>query len=95
MVSALRYEVSKAIIFSLLYRDVHDEPVPISRIVSLSGKHHVPLPSGDYSIFEYFENPAIYGDGYRELLWHWFVRNAPPHAKWDAVPTATEKPAAA
>jgi hypothetical protein len=67
MVSALQWEMTVTSIFGHVYRHVHDEEAPISRIVRLTSKYKVPLRSGQHRTLDYFNNPGIYGEGYGKM----------------------------
>ncbi|MEO8493754.1 MAG: hypothetical protein ABI614_01690, partial [Planctomycetota bacterium] len=67
MGSALQYEAEQAAIFGSIYRHIHDEPAPLSRIVNLTAKHDVPLRDGARTLFDYFNDPNVYGQGFSEM----------------------------
>ena len=67
MLSALRWDSESTAILSHLYRIVHDEPAPISRIVQIVGKFGVPIGDREHPIMEYLTRPELYGEGFNEM----------------------------
>lgn len=67
MLSALQWDLEKTTVFDNVYRNVHGEPAPISRIVHIAGKFDVPLRGGCRPIMEYLSDPTIYGEGFDEM----------------------------
>jgi hypothetical protein len=67
MISALRWDADATASLDHLYRLVHDEPAPVSRIVSIVGKYGVPFGDRELPILEYLTNPSLFGDGYGEM----------------------------
>jgi SOS response regulatory protein OraA/RecX len=73
MVSALQWDMIKTSVFNNLYRYVHNEEAPISRIVHLASKYEVPLPGGPRPTIDYLTNRSLYGEGFdamREAMTH-------------------------
>lgn len=67
MVRSLQWETEKSAAFDIVYRLVHDDPAPVSRIVCLTGKSMLPLNGSEVPIIEYLSTPAMYGDGFAEM----------------------------
>ena len=63
----LHWDSESTAILNHLYRIVHDEPAPISRIVQIVGKFGVPIGDREHPIIEYLTHPAIYGEGFNEM----------------------------
>ena len=64
MVSALQWDMSRTSVFNCLYRYVHNEEAPISRIVHLTSKYKVPLRGGTWPTISYLTDRSVYGDGF-------------------------------
>jgi hypothetical protein len=64
MVSALNWDMVKTSVFNSLYRCVHNEEAPISRIVHLRSQCEVPLRGGAWPMIAYFTDQSIYGEGF-------------------------------
>jgi hypothetical protein len=67
MISALQWDAGATAILNHLYRLVHDESAPISRIVRIVGKFGVPIGDREHVIVDYLTHRAIYGEGYHEM----------------------------
>ena len=67
MISALQWDAESTAVLNHLYRLVHDEPAPISRIVQILGKFGVPIGDREHPIVEYLTHRSIYGEGYDEM----------------------------
>jgi hypothetical protein len=67
MISALQWDAESTAILNHLYRHVHDEPAPISRIVQTLGKSSVPVGDREHPTAAYLTDPSIYGEGYNEM----------------------------
>lgn len=52
------------------------------------------LPELHRLLGEFFRERGMRARGYGELLWHWFVLNKPPHARWDEPSALAGQPAA-
>lgn len=64
MLASLQWDARNSAVLSHVYRHVHDQPAPLSRIVQTIGKYQVPLRNGDRPFIEYLTNREIYGEGY-------------------------------
>ena len=66
MISALQWDARETAALGHLYRLIHGEPAPISRIVQILGKSRVPGHERecDRPIAEYLIHPEVYGAGY-------------------------------
>jgi hypothetical protein len=64
MLSALEWDARETAALGRLYRPIHGEPAPISRIVRILGNSHVPGPERERPIAEYLTHPKVYGAGY-------------------------------
>ena len=62
MASSLQWDMTAASRFNILYRCVHNEDAPVSRIVHLTSKYEVPLGGGPKPTIDYFTYRAIYGE---------------------------------
>jgi hypothetical protein len=67
MVSALQWDMTKTSLFDEIYRFVHGEAAPISRIVHLTSKYEVPLRGGAHTTIDYLTDPSVYGEGFDAL----------------------------
>ena len=67
MISALQWDEESTAVLSHLYRRVHAEPAPISRVVQVLGKFDVPISDREHPIVEYLTHPVIYGEGFDEM----------------------------
>src|SRR5262249_17525345 len=67
MISSLQWDAHATAALGHLYRLIHGEPAPISRIVQILGKSHVPARDRGYEcdrpIAEYLTHPEVYGAG--------------------------------
>ncbi len=73
MVSSLQWDMIQTGVFDYLYRCVHNEAAPISRIVHLTSKYEVPLSGGARPTIDYLTYRSIYGEGFdamREAMTH-------------------------
>jgi hypothetical protein len=67
MASALQWDMMKTSIFNTVYRYVHDEEAPISRIVHLTSKCEVPVRGGACTTMRYLTDRSVYGDGFDSM----------------------------
>jgi hypothetical protein len=67
MITALQWDAGSTAILDHVYRLVHNESAPISRIVRIVGKFGVPIGDREHLIVDYLTHRAIYGDGYDEM----------------------------
>jgi hypothetical protein len=64
MISALHWDMVNTSVFNGVYRHVHNEEAPISRIVQLTSKCEVPLRGGASPTISYLTNQSVYGEGF-------------------------------
>ncbi len=67
MMSALQWDAGAAASLNRLYRLIHDEPAPVSRIAKIVGKYLVPVGDREHPTIEYLTHRSIYGEGYAEM----------------------------
>lgn len=67
MLTFLRRESKAASRLATVYRQVHATEAPISMIVSRSSIFGIPRKGAEENILEYFTNPRLFGDGFREM----------------------------
>jgi hypothetical protein len=68
MLSVLHWEATNSALLSRLFRMIHGEPAPISRIVQLRSVKAVPRSDGgEISLGTWFESSASFGDGFPQM----------------------------
>jgi hypothetical protein len=67
MQELLRYEASNAIRLGTIFRLVHREEAPIPSYVSRSTIYSVPVRSTEVRTMDYFTDPQLFGDRFREM----------------------------
>lgn len=63
----LRYEANSAARMSRVFRLTHGVEAPIPQYLSRVSAHYVPAAGGEVSTLEYFSDPDLYGEGFREM----------------------------
>jgi hypothetical protein len=64
----LQWEASNSALLSGLFRSIHGESAPISRMVQLRSIKAVPRADGsEVPVLTWFEDPAAFGDGFVEM----------------------------
>jgi hypothetical protein len=64
MIASLQWDAEATASLSGLYRLIHGEDAPVSRVVSVVGKYQVPVGDREYPIVEFLTHSSLYGEGY-------------------------------
>jgi hypothetical protein len=68
--ASLRWESHQAAVVSSIYRSVHGCEAPVSKLLSLTTYRSVPFKGEDIHLLEYFTDPDVFGDDYRNMREH-------------------------
>ena len=63
----LRYEAHSASRLSRVFRLAHGVEAPIPQYLSRTSIHYVPCGAGQATTLDYFSDPRLFGDGFREM----------------------------
>jgi hypothetical protein len=67
MGSYLAFEARGAAAIARLYRAVHDEEPPVSRVLTRTMILTVPVPGGEETILDYFDDAALHGEDFARM----------------------------